>query len=146
MQALQCCAGHPVLAVSVLPDKSNNHVITMSIDVSNNESELQHFGKAVQLATFTVTRERWNHITLDLKPSPCDGPNDGKVIVSVNENQITNWRGCWGYTPAEYSTSEGGQVLPNVGFDVGIYRRRQPLRQTILIDNIHVGRPEDHTF
>jgi hypothetical protein len=137
-QAFQCCTGHPVLVMRVNPAKSNDKKITLELAVSSDESERAAHGQPVVVGSFSVERERWFHVVFDLKPSPC-GVSRGKVQASVDGVSIANWRGCWGYKPNPASVIEHGKITQDIGFDIGIYRRRQPTTQTIYVDNILYG-------
>jgi hypothetical protein len=141
-QAYQCCAGHPVLVMRVNPVKSNDKEITLELAVSSDESERAAYGHPIVVGSFAVERERWFHVMFDLKPSPC-GVRNGKVQASVDGVSIANWSGCWGYRPDRASVIEHGKITQDIGFDVGIYRRRQPTTQTIYVDNILYGTTPD---
>ncbi|WP_412773597.1 heparin lyase I family protein [Nitrobacter sp.] len=137
-QAYQCCAGHPILVMRVNPVKSNDKEITLELAVSSDESERAAYGRPIVVGSFSVQRERWFHVVLDLEPAPC-GVRNGKVQASVDGVSIANWSGCWGYRPDRASVVEHGKITQNIGFDIGIYRRRQPTTQTIYVDNILYG-------
>jgi hypothetical protein len=122
----------------VNPGKSNDKEITIEIAVSSDESERAPYGQPTVVGSFAVERERWFHVVFDLKPSPC-GVSRGKVQASVDGVSIANWRGCWGYKPNPASVIEHGKITQDIGFDIGIYRRRQPTTQTIYVDNILYG-------
>jgi hypothetical protein len=137
-QAFQCCGGHPILVMRVNPGKSNDKEITIEIAVSSDESETAAYGQPTVVGSFAVERERWFHVVFDLKPSVC-GMSGGKVQASVDGVSVADWAGCWGYKPDPPSAVEPDKVTQDIGFDIGIYRRRQPTTQTIYVDNILYG-------
>lgn len=139
-QAFQCCAGHPPFVIRVVPEQTDDRFVTMEFAVANNESEASAFGKFVQIGVIHLVRGQWTRFVLDLRPSSCVRGNLGKVVAWVDEKQVVNWNGCWGFTPDPASMIERGEVKQNIGFDIGIYRRRQPTTQTILLDNVKYGR------
>ncbi|UPK33964.1 polysaccharide lyase [Bradyrhizobium sp. 186] len=142
-QAFQCCAGHPPFVIRVVPEQTNDQFVTMEFAIANNETEARAFGKHLRIGIIQLVREQWVHFTLNLKPSPCGDGASGKIAAWVDGAQAVNWSGCWGFVPDPASVTERGEVRPSIGFDIGVYRRRQPTTQTIYIDNILYGRTLD---
>lgn len=137
-QAWQCCSGHPPFVMAVLPKESNADKITLELAIRNDESERARYGQEIQIAKFEVARNHWFHVAMELEPSVM-GETVGKIRSWVNGKEIVDWRGHWGYAPTKMSDVTNGELKPEIGFDLGVYRRRQPGTQTVLIDNIRYG-------
>jgi hypothetical protein len=138
MQAWQCCGGHPPLVLAVVPGQSDESKITLEFAVRNDDSERENYGQEIQLAKFVVERDRWLHVAMDLEPAPIGGPM-GKVRAWIDGKMLVDWKGHWAYAPTSLSQVTHGELRPDIGIDLGIYRRRQPGMQTVLIDNIKYG-------
>ena len=138
LQAWQCCGGHPPFMIAVLPKESDADKIMLEVAIRNDATERNNKGQELQIAKFQVARDRWFHVSLDLEPAPIGG-GSGMVKAWVDDKKIADWRGNWGYAPIKTSGVTQEEVKPDIGLDIGVYRRRQPGTQTVLIDNIHYG-------
>jgi hypothetical protein len=115
---------HPPFNIHVDLTQNNDTLVHLQIGIYNDTDPTTE----IEIASFTVTRDTWFHVALDVQPGPVGGPN-GKIICWINGTQIVNYSGNWGFAPAEGGASQ------TIQWDVGVYRRRQPTTQTALTAN-----------
>lgn len=137
-QAFQCCNSRPPFSIQVMSggDKAGDVIFIFYII----DDELNRLGSTHMRELFrqTVTRGFWNNMVLKLRPSP-DEDSAGDVEMWLNGEMKFAAEAHWGYEP--------DKVLhePFIGFDIGIYRRRQKTTQIIYFDNIVVSEfPPEH--
>ena len=138
LQAWQCCSGHPPLTVNVRPSRRPDDPIQLDISVINDDTEMHSYGHGFTIASVGAQRGQWMNLVLALLPRACpDG--SGRIAVWKDGAQVKDWHGCWGFQPAARSTTTRGEVKAGIGLDLGVYRRRQPLRQMVLFDDVRYG-------
>ena len=140
-QAWQCCSGHPPFVISVIPNESDEHKITLELAVRNDDFERVQYGQQIQIAKFSMARNEWFHVALDSKPSPIGGPT-GRIEAWINGKQIVAWQGHWGYLPAAISDATHGEIKPDIGLDLGILPS-SPTRHTDGSDRQYQIRDDD---
>lgn len=141
LQVWQCCERVPIFTIHVAPSPNPNDPIQFVFYVLDDAHSSTEPKEGVEIYRMNVSRGEWNHMILDLEPSPDGRSPEGHISMWRNGEKKLAWHGHWGYLSRTGSAGEP-ETTPAVGIDLGVYRRRQTTTQTIYFDNVRVGANE----
>jgi hypothetical protein len=143
----QCVKRNPVLTMNLAlgaktdPVKANFYYADDKSQNEYHEDLATHApvvrpGQPLLIQSGEIKRDIWHKIKFQLRPAYNDGPGGGKIIIWLDDVQLINWAGDWGYKPTsvadQYGTSSGAKIW----MSLGIYRGLQPRLHKIAFRNV----------